>query len=68
MTEQIGEIFIRKGKYVTYENINLKIPYSGQVSLQYEIGEENDLMFNKGIELEEEIVLEFNGGNLIKKI
>jgi hypothetical protein len=46
----------------------LKIPYSGQVSLQYEIGEENDLMFNKGIELEEEIVLEFNEGNLIKKI
>ena len=35
MTEQIGEIFIRKGKYVTYQNINLKIPYSGQVSLQY---------------------------------
>ena len=68
MTEQIGEIFIRKGKYVTYQNINLKIPYSGQVSLQYEIGEENDLMFNKGIELEEEIVLEFNEGNLIKKI
>ena len=68
MTEQIGEIFIRKGKYVTYENINLKIPYNGQVSLQYEIGKENDLMFNKGIELEEEIVLEFNEGNLIKKI
>ena len=67
MTEQIGEIFIRKGKYVTYENINLKIPYNGQVSLQYEIGEENDLVFNKGIELDREILLEFNEGKLIKE-
>lgn len=36
--------------------------------LQYEIGKEKDLMFNKGIELEKEIVLEFNEGNLIKEV
>ena len=47
--------------------VNLKIPYSGQVSLQYEIGEENDLVFNKGIELDREILLEFNEGKLIKE-
>lgn len=61
------KLSIKYRKYVTYQNINLKIPYSGQVSLQYEIGEENDLVFNKGIELDREILLEFNEGKLIKE-
>ena len=64
----IKNTIFSRTKSVRYENINMKIPFTGEIYLNRELtGPINKLMFNAR-QAECNIILEFVNGNLINEI